>query len=204
LYEGFRPEARPYYVLRPDAQLPEPSVQPSLYIRYAGSLDLVAPALGRAIRDVDAGVPILYQRTMDEQLEGVTEPFRLVTVLLVIFSGMSLLIAAIGQYAVVAFDMRRRTREFGVRLALGASSSQVLRSVIREGLILTTAGLVLGFALSAAAAGAFGSFLYGVTPTDAPTYAAVFAVLATTSLLACYLPARRAGAVNPVEALRQE
>ncbi len=204
LYEGFRPEARPYYLLVPDAQVPMVAIQPVLYVRHTGSLDTIAPALARAVRDVDAAVPILYQRTMDEQLEGVTEPFRLVTVLLVIFSGMSLLIAAIGQYAVVAFDMRRRTREFGVRLALGASSSQILRAVIREGLILTTAGLVLGFALSAAAAGAFGTFLYGVTPTDAPTYGAVFAVLATASLLACYLPAKRAASIDPVAALRQE
>jgi ABC-type antimicrobial peptide transport system permease subunit len=124
--------------------------------------------------------------------------------LLLIFSIVSLAIAAIGQYAVVAFNMRRRVREFGLRIALGASAGQVLGGVLREGLFLTCIGLMCGLALSVAVAVAARSVLFNVTPTDPQTYAGVFALLAAVSLLACCLPARGASRVDPVQALRQE
>jgi ABC-type antimicrobial peptide transport system permease subunit len=122
--------------------------------------------------------------------------------LVMLFAGGSLFIAAIGQYAVVAFDMRRRVREVGLRMALGASSRQVLTRVIREGLTLTLIGLVLGFLLSLGASTVLGAALYGITATDPVTYAGVFALLSAASLLACYLPARRAARINPMTALR--
>jgi putative ABC transport system permease protein len=100
--------------------------------------------------------------------------------------------------------MRRRTRDFGVRIALGASSGQILRSVIAEGTRLTAIGLALGFALSLASSAAFRSLLTGVTPTDTPTYVGVLVLLSIASLLACYLPAYRASRINPIDALRQE
>jgi ABC-type antimicrobial peptide transport system permease subunit len=124
--------------------------------------------------------------------------------LLLIFSIVSLVIAAIGQYAVVAFNMRRRIREFGVRIALGASAGQVLAGVLREGLWLTAIGLMCGLALSVAIAVAARSVLFNVTPTDPQTYTGVFALLAVVSLLACCLPARMASRVDPVYALRHE
>ena len=105
----------------------------------------------------------------------------------------SLFIAAIGQYALVSFDMRRRVRELGLRMALGASSRQVLAAVVREGLTLTIVGLVVGFALSVAVSRILGRALYGITATDPLTYAGVFALLTVASMVACYLPARRAG-----------
>jgi ABC-type antimicrobial peptide transport system permease subunit len=129
---------------------------------------------------------------------------RVVSNLLLLFALGSLAIAAIGQYAVMAFSMRRRTRDFGVRIALGASSRQILTSVITEGCRLTAIGLTIGFALSLAGSAIFRSLLTGITPTDAPTYAGVVALLGIASLLACYLPARRASRINPIEALRQE
>jgi ABC-type antimicrobial peptide transport system permease subunit len=113
------------------------------------------------------------------------------------------LIATIGQYAVVAFDMRRRHREFGLRLAMGASSSQIVGAVLREGLTLA-AGLAIGFVLSVAAGTVLQSFLVGVSGTDGLTYAGVFALLAAASLLACYLPAHRASRVDPLTTLRCE
>jgi ABC-type antimicrobial peptide transport system permease subunit len=102
------------------------------------------------------------------------------------------------------FNMRRRTRDFGVRLALGASATLIQRGVIGEALRLTLAGLAIGFALSVAAGSAARSVLFGVTPTDPVTYAGVFALLAVASMLAAYVPAWRAGRVNVVDALRQE
>ena len=116
----------------------------------------------------------------------------------------SLLVAAIGLYAVVAFNMARRTRDFGVRIALGASPIQIRGMVIREGLLMTAGGLACGFGLSAAAGGVLRSRLAGVTQTDLHTYAGVFALLASAALLACYVPARRTARVSPMEALRQE
>jgi len=105
---------------------------------------------------------------------------------------------------VVAFSMRRRTRDFGLRLSLGASGRDIVGSVLRESSALTTAGLAIGFALSLAVATALRGVLFGVTPTDGPTYAAVFGLLACVSLFASYLPARRASRIDPVRALRQE
>jgi putative ABC transport system permease protein len=119
-------------------------------------------------------------------------------------SNRSLLIAAIGQYAVVSFDMRRRVREFGLRIALGASHRQMLTSVVQEGLRFTGIGITIGVVLSLAIGEALGSVLYGVTPTDPVTYGAVFALLSMASLLACYLPARRATQIDPIAALRHE
>jgi ABC-type antimicrobial peptide transport system permease subunit len=120
-----------------------------------------------------------------------------------LFAGGSLLIAAIGQYAVVSFDMRRRVREIGLRLALGASSNQVLSSTMCYGFGLTVLGLAVGFGLSLAVGRVLGSVLYGVTPTDPPTYLRCVQ-RALGSLLACYLPPRRAANANPMTALRQE
>jgi len=117
---------------------------------------------------------------------------------------ISLLIAAIRQYAVIAFNMRRRVREFGVRIALGASARQVLSTVLGEGFALTAIGLSVGLLLSLGVALAARRVLFGVTPTDAPTYAAVLALLGCVALVACCLPARAATRVDPVQALRQE
>ena len=112
------------------------------------------------------------------------------------------MIAAIGQYAVVSFDMRRRVREVGLRMALGASSRQVLTRVIREGFALTALGLALGFLLSLGAGAVLGAVLYGITATDPVTYLGVFVLLSAASLLACYLPARQAARISPMIALR--
>ena len=159
-------------------------------MRYSGGLDTIGPAITRTLQQVDARTPVAYMRTWDTQLYSATWPIRVLTTLLMLFAGASLFIAAIGQYAVVSFDMRRRVREVGLRMALGASSRQVLTRVIREGLALTALRLAVGFLLSLAAGTILGAALYGITATDPATYAAVFALLSAASLLACYLPAR--------------
>jgi predicted permease len=202
-----RPDPRPSFVFVPArgntigaAGLGEAT----LYVRHGGDVATVAGGVGPALRDVDRRLAIVSQNTMDEQLERLTLSASMIAQLLGIFSVVSLVIAAIGQYAVVAFNMRRRVREFGLRIALGASARQVLSGVLREGLVLTSMGLALGLALSVAFAIAARSVLFNVTPTDPQTYAGVFSILAVVSLVACCLPARGASRVDPVRALRQE
>ena len=181
-----------------------PPDEATLYIRYAGTEEGIAPAVTRTLRAIDDRAPIVYLRSIEEQLEGLTWPIHALAILLAAFAVASLVIATIGQYAAVAFTMRRRVRDFGVRIALGASSADILASVVRESLRLTIAGLALGGVLSLAAATGLRSMLFGVTPTDARTYGLVFALLAAASLVACYLPARRTARIDPMQALRQE
>jgi predicted permease len=202
-YSGFRRERRPFVFLSA-AHNPAPPGESTLYVRYRGTLNETGPAVARTLREIDSRTAIAFMRSWDVQLDAAVFPVRVLTTLLMLFAGGSLLIAAIGQYALVSFDMRRRVREVGLRMALGASARQVLQTVLREGFALTIAGLVVGFALSLAAGRVLGGALYGVTPTDPVTYAGVFATLSAASLLACYLPARRAARINPTNALRVE
>lgn len=205
LYDGPSHDPHPHFVFLAEQQSAGAvSTDPIFYIRYRGSLDVVAPLVGKAIAEVDATLPIVAMATMESRLAGVTELERLVATLLIFFATASLVIATLGQYAISSFNMRRRTRDFGVRMALGASSVQIQHAVIREALRLTLIGLLLGFALSVAAGAAFRRALFGITPTDPPTYLAVFVLLAGASVVASYVPAWRAGKVNVMEALRQE
>jgi putative ABC transport system permease protein len=203
-YSGYRRQPDPNFVFVSARQAPPPPQEMTLYIRYSGSLDRIVPSVGAALRTVNDRAPIVYVRTMDSQLEGLTWPIEALATLLALFAIGSLLIAAVGQYAAMAFTMRRRIRDFGVRMALGASSRDIIGSVVGEGLRATAVGLGLGTALSLAFGRALRSMLYGVTPTDTVTYAAVFALLGAASLVACYVPAHRASRVDPMRALREE
>ena len=160
--------------------------------------------VAKAFREVDARVAIARLRSLESQIAFDAAPLWMLATLLTLFAGGSLLIAAIGQYAVVAFDGRRRIREFGVRIALGASSRQLVSSVVSESFRLTALGLLIGFALSVGVGMALARVLYGVTPTDPATFASVFVLLAGASLLASYLPARRAASTDPMVVLRTE
>ena len=124
--------------------------------------------------------------------------------MLAIFGVMALAMAAVGTYAVMAYSVAERTRELGVRIALGAQSTDILKLVLRRGLLLTLLGIGLGFAFALALTRALAQLLYGVTATDALTFAGVAALLATVALLACWIPARRATKVDPIAALRSE
>jgi predicted permease len=217
-YTGFTPfspggpaDPRPYYVFLADrprnnpAEPPRPrDTRPTFQVRHGGGLDALVAAVPRALRDLDSRIALASTSTLESQLAARSLSAKMISTLLMIFAGMSLLIAAVGQYAVVAFNMRRRTRDFGVRIALGASARDIVGSVLREGSLLTGIGLAIGFVLSVAVATALRAMLFGVTPTDARTYAGVFALLACVSLFASYLPARRASRIDPVQALRQE
>ena len=202
-YSGFRRELPPFLFLSARHN-PTPPGESTLYVRYNGSFDVIGPEIARALQEVDARAAIAFMRTWDTQIDAAVFPVRVLTLLLTLFAGGSLFIAVIGQYAVVSFDMRRRVRELGLRMALGASAKQVLTGVLREGLRLTIAGVIIGFALSLAVGRVLGRVLYGITPTDPITYAGVFVLLSAVSLLACYLPARHAARIQPMNALRVE
>jgi predicted permease len=203
LYSGNRPAGN-LYVLLPASQDQRSPGERTLYLRYRGRLEVVAPAIGRAIRAEDPRVPLVSLRTFDAQLDTDIWPVRALTTLLTLFAVVSLIVAIIGQYAVVAFDVRRRIREFGVRIALGASSRQILAAVLQEGLRLTALGLAIGFGLSVLTGTGLSRVLYGITPTDPLTYGTVLLLLSIVSIAACSLPAVRASRVNPISTLRQD
>lgn len=205
LYDGPVHNPRPRYLFLAQQQAAgDPPSDPTFYIRYRGSLESATAAAGRALAEVDASVPIVTMSTMNARLESVTVLERMIARLLVVFAVASLIVAALGQYAVAMFNMRRRTKDFGVRMAVGASGAQIRREVIGEALRLTWRGLALGFVLSVGVGVAARGVLFGVTPTDPATYLAVFAILSAASIAASYLPAWRAARINVVEALRQE
>jgi predicted permease len=203
-FSGSRRTLRPYFVLLAAAEHQTSFAFSTFHVRYAGGLDAVVPGIGRALRNVDPTVPLAHVRTMDAQLEDITWMTRTLTMLLTLFAAGSLLIAALGQYAAMSFVVRQRVRDFGIRIAIGASPGQILSAAVGDGLKLTAAGLLIGLALGAAIGRSARSLLYGVTLTDVPTYAAVLAVLGVASLIACYLPAYHASRISPIQALRHD
>ncbi len=200
---GLAPEDRRNYVFLSEGLDSSPGSY-TFHLRYAGNTAAMVPAVRAAIAEVDSGVPVFSLRTMDAEFADFVLPIHMFANVAGIFAAGALLMASIGLYALIAFYTARRRREMGIRVALGASPRQILRAVLRDGLLLTAAGLALGLLLSAAAARAFGSLLYGISPADPATYSAVIAALALVSLAACYLPARRAARVDPMLSLRQE
>jgi putative ABC transport system permease protein len=141
---------------------------------------------------------------MDERADRITARYRYSGAMMSALAGLALLLAAIGTYGVVAFAVATRTREIGVRVALGARPADVLRLVLGGGLKLAAAGVMLGLGAALASARVLATMLYGVTPHDPVTFAAIGAIVAAVAAAATYVPARRAMRVDPVVALRGE
>jgi putative ABC transport system permease protein len=129
---------------------------------------------------------------------------RAVMLYLCIFAGVGLLLAAIGLYGVLAYSVARRTREIGIRMALGAQIADVIRLILNQGLVLVAVGGVIGMAVALATGRILRAYLFGVSSADPVTFGAVALLLGAVALLACWLPARRATRINPTEALRCE
>jgi ABC-type antimicrobial peptide transport system permease subunit len=157
-----------------------------------------------AIRAVDANVPVFDVKTMDDQMLVALLPARLAGTLLGAFGLLALLLASVGVYGVMAYSVVQRTREIGVRRALGARTNCLLRLILGEGMRLAGIGFAIGLAAAVALTRFVSSLLYGVTPTDPLTFVAASGILTAAALVACCIPALRAVRVDPITALRYE
>jgi putative ABC transport system permease protein len=169
-----------------------------------GDTAALASPLRGAIAEIDPALAVADVTTMSQVTADAAAPQRFSTVVLSAFAGGALLLAAVGLYGTLAFGVTQRTREIGVRVALGATRREVLRLVVGRGMSLTILGLALGLAGALAVTRLMTSLLYQTEPLDLTTFASVTGVLAAVALLSCYLPARRAARVDPMAALRAE
>ena len=170
----------------------------------AGDPLALVPAIKREVQAIDPDQPIGAATTMEKNIGASLSARRLTMSLLAAFAGLALVLASVGIYGVMALSTTQRTRELGIRFALGASRGDVLRLVLGQGISLIGIGLIAGLAGAFAASRAMQSLLYGVGTLDAAALFGALATLATVAFIACYLPARRASQVNPIEALRTE
>ena len=175
-----------------------------VYVRAAGDPASVFGAAQRTMHDLDSNVPVYNLRTLERQIDRSLLVERFIATLSTAFGVLATLLAVIGLYGVMAYTVARRTREIGVRMALGAVQGAVVWLVMREVLVLVGTGVAIGLAAAWGLNRVVGSVLYGVSATDPLTIAAAAAVLVVVALLAGYVPARRATRVNPVLALRYE
>jgi predicted permease len=174
----------------------------ALHVRTAGDAAAMLSAVRREVLALDASLPLYNIKTLEEQKSSSLYTSRMAATLLTVFGLLALLLAAVGLYGVMAYAVSRRTREIGIRQALGAQSRDVVRQVLIEGMTTVTIGLALGIGGTVAATRFVESFLYGVTPTDPLTFAGAALLLAAVALLANYMPARRASRTNTIFALR--
>jgi putative ABC transport system permease protein len=163
----------------------------------------LAPLLRSAVDRVDPSVPLTTTRTMDEIVSTSLARMSFTMTLVALAAGIALVLGAVGLYGVIGYIVSQRTAEIGVRLALGAQPADVRRMVLRQGMAVVLVGLVVGLAAAAAVTQALASQLFEVSARDPMTFAGVTVLLAAVSVVATYLPARRAAAVDPVQAFRE-
>jgi putative ABC transport system permease protein len=173
-------------------------------LRTDGDPADVAPAVRRAVREIDPDQPVADVRTMHQVMAEFVGRERFSTLLLGIFAGLATLLAAVGIFGVMSYSVTLRTREIGLRMALGAQPGEVLRLILKQGLLLTLIGIGLGVAGALALTRLMSGLLFGVGSTDPATFTAIVLLFTFVSLIACYLPAQRATRVDPLIALRYE
>jgi predicted permease len=175
----------------------------TLVVRGTNVSSLV-PAIRSKVQELDKQLPISSVRTMEEIVEGSISTSRTNTLLLALFAGIALALAAIGIYGVMAYSVAQRTHEIGVRMALGAQSSDALKLVLKQGMRLALAGVLIGLIAAFGLTRLMKTLLFGISETDTTTFIIIPLLLVVVAMLACYLPARRATKVDPLIALRSE
>jgi predicted permease len=200
-YRNLRESPLPY-VYMAFAQGPHATM--SVVMRTAGDPVGLIPAVRAEIRHVNRNIPVYNISTMSDVVRERLAFDRMITVLSGVFGGIALVLASIGLYGVTAYAVAQRTREIGIRMALGAQKGDVLRLILRHGMGMAGAGVALGLAVAFGVTRLVSAMLYDVSATDLATFIAVSLLLALVALLACYLPARRATRVDPLAALRYE
>ena len=200
-YVSLSDEPRPYLFL---SLAQHRTGEVTLLVKTSGEAKLLAPAVRGELRAVDSRVPLLRMYTMEEHVRNSLLVQRLTVKLTGGLGSMALLMAAVGLYGVVSYLVGRRTREFGVRMAMGAQRGDILRLVLGQGLRLVLLGVTLGLVGTFGTAQVLRSFLFGVTTTSAAALSIVSILMVLLALLACYVPARRAARVDAVTALRYE
>jgi putative ABC transport system permease protein len=176
----------------------------NLLVRSQNEPGAMTAAVRKELEGLDSRIPFFHVRTLDEQIRNATSQERAAALLTSLFGGLALLLAMIGLYGVMSYVVSQRTHDIGIRMALGAQVRDVLRLVLVNGMTLAFAGVLVGLAGALALTRLLRGLLFGVTPNDVLTFALVTVGLFVVTLLACYLPARRAAKVDPLIALRYE
>ena len=195
-------EAPAPFLYQPLAQRHESGMV--LLVRSGGDPSALAPAVRREVQTIERNLPLTNARTMEELLNTSLFPARMGAVLLGAFGLLALLLASVGLYGVMAYSVSRRTREIGIRMALGARGGDVLRLVLRESMALVAVGVALGLLAALAATRTLAGFLYGINPADPAAFIAIAILLAVVGLAASLIPARRAAKVDPLVAFRYD
>ena len=173
-------------------------------VRTASSPESLTSTVAAAVQAVDSGISLYDVKTMQQRVDESLIARRFVVLLLTTFAGLALLLAALGLYGVISYSVRLRTRELGVRMALGAQRAKVLQLVLWQGLRLAVIGAACGALAAAALSRVFASLLFHVGMLDALPWITAISLLLAVVLLATYLPARRAASIEPMQALRTE
>jgi putative ABC transport system permease protein len=185
-------------------QLPFPYPPTNLVVRTSGDPALMTATLRRAIANVDPDLVLSRATTMTSLLDEPLAQPRLNAMLLAMFAVVVLLLSVVGLYGVLAWTVRQRTRELGIRMALGAQPRQLQLLVLRRGILIAGAGAIVGLLGALGASRVLQALLYEISPTDPLTMAVASALLLTVAVVACLIPARRATRVDPLIALRAE
>jgi putative ABC transport system permease protein len=184
--------------------LQSPGYAMAVYLRTESSPTSLTASLREHIRQIDPDLPLFGERTMEDVVSGSLAQRRFAMQVVGLFGVLALLLASVGIYGVMAYSVSQRTREIGIRVALGASSGNILRWVLGQGVTLISIGMATGLIAAFALMRLLRTMLFGVAPTDLITYGGLAVVLGIVALVACYIPARRATKVNPLVALRNE
>jgi ABC-type antimicrobial peptide transport system permease subunit len=176
----------------------------AVYVRTEGNPAGLTQALRREVQAVDPNLPLFGEQTMETLVSTSLAQRRFAMRVVGLFGVLALFLAGIGIYGVMAYSVTQRTREIGIRLALGASRRSILSWLLRQGMRLTLIGVALGLVGALVLGRLLRGLLFGIAPTDVITYGGLTLLLAAVALLACYIPARRATQVDPLVALRYE